>query len=74
MTILCEVTVVLLVLRSHVGIEERMEALVATVMVLLAAVDFSATVFSLLPTKLGGADGAPARAVTMDVLLQNGYS
>jgi len=38
-TILCEVIVVLIVLRGHVGIE-RMEALVATAMVILSAVVF----------------------------------
>lgn len=39
----------------------------------LAAVDFSAPIFSLLPIKLGAADGAPARAVAIEVL-PNDYS
>lgn len=34
----------------------------------LAAVDFPDPMFSLLPVKLGGADGAPVRAVAMEVL------
>jgi kynurenine formamidase len=34
----------------------------------LAAVDFSNPLFSLLPIKLGGSDGAPVRAVAMEIL------
>lgn len=34
----------------------------------LAAVDFPNPLFSLLPIKLGGSDGAPVRAVAMEVL------
>jgi kynurenine formamidase len=34
----------------------------------LAAVDFANPVLSLLPIKLGGSDGAPVRAVAMEVL------
>jgi kynurenine formamidase len=34
----------------------------------LAAVDFPVPLLSLLPVKLGGADGAPMRAVAMEVL------
>lgn len=34
----------------------------------LAAVDFSNPLLSLLPIKLGGSDGAPVRAVAMEVL------
>jgi kynurenine formamidase len=34
----------------------------------LGAVDFTEPLFSILPIKLGGADGAPVRAVAMEVL------
>lgn len=34
----------------------------------LAAIDFPEPLLSMLPAKLGGADGAPARAVAMEVL------
>lgn len=34
----------------------------------LGAIDFPDPLFSLLPIKLGGADGAPVRAVAMEVL------
>ena len=34
----------------------------------LAAVDFPDPILSILPIKLAGSDGAPARAVTLEVL------
>ncbi len=34
----------------------------------LGAVDFPAPFVSLLPVKLGGSDGAPVRAVAMEIL------
>lgn len=76
-TILCEVIVVLIVLRGHVGIE-RMEALVATAMVLLAAVVFyklfsEFQIGTLITAPTESISGVTA-AVAFDIVLATAFS
>jgi len=76
-TILCEVIVVLIVLRGHVGIE-RMEALVATAMVILSAVVFyklfsEFQIGNLLTMSTESISGVTA-AVAFDIVVATAFS
>lgn len=76
-TILCEVIVVLIVLRGHVGIE-RMEFLVATSMLILAAVVFyklfsEFSVGSLLTMPVESRNGMTT-AIAFDVVVATAFS
>ncbi|CAN5558650.1 putative hydroxymethylpyrimidine transporter CytX [soil metagenome] len=76
-TILCEVIVVLIVLRGHVGIE-RMEFLVATSMLILAAVVFyklftEFSVGNLLTMEIDKRNGITA-AIAFDIVLATAFS
>lgn len=76
-TILCEVIVVLIVLRGHVGIE-RMEFLVATSMLILAAVVFyklfsEFSVGNLLTMPVESRNGITA-AIAFDIVVATAFS
>lgn len=76
-TILCEVIVVLIVLRGHVGIE-RMEALAATAMVILSAVVFyklfsEFQIGNLLTMSTESISGVTA-AVAFDIVVATAFS